>query len=180
MNRNLDARAAELKAAGCAGIRTEPGDNSSFERRPEFGSIPDSIRPGGTPVVMRIDRSARAPRDRQVIVAKLRENGTGRADTEQPMKTSTVTGKAYFDVPGVFAAYETDLRREHQTEGIAAAGQRGTYRGRYRKIGMDAIRHLLAEGPSPTGIARDLGISRGTVYKAKDTTGEHENPDSGP
>ena len=115
---------------------------------------------------MRIDRSARAPRDRQVIVAKLRENGTGRAATEQPMKTSTVTGNAYFDVPGVAAAYETDLRREHQTEGIAADGQRGTCRGRYREIGKDAIRHLLAEGPSPTGIARDLGISRGTVYKA--------------
>jgi DNA-binding CsgD family transcriptional regulator len=32
---------------------------------------------------------------------------------------------------------------------------------------MEAIRHRLAKGLSPTVIARELGISRGTVYKAR-------------
>ena len=31
---------------------------------------------------------------------------------------------------------------------------------------MEAIKHRLAKGLSPTEIARELGISRGTVYKA--------------
>ena len=32
---------------------------------------------------------------------------------------------------------------------------------------MAAIRHQLAMGLSPTQIARELGVSRGTIYKAK-------------
>ena len=32
---------------------------------------------------------------------------------------------------------------------------------------MEAIRHRLAMGLSPTAVARELGVSRGTVYKAR-------------
>ena len=42
---------------------------------------------------------------------------------------------------GVFAEFETNLRRERQAEGVAAAKQRGTYRGRPPWIDMDAIKH---------------------------------------
>ena len=68
---------------------------------------------------------------------------------------------------GVFAEFETNLRRERQTEGITAAKHRGAYRGRPPRIDMEAIKHRLAMGVSPTHIARALGVSRGTVYKAK-------------
>ena len=50
---------------------------------------------------------------------------------------------------------------------FAAAKQRGAYRGRPSRIDMEAIKHRLAMGLSPTDIARELGISRGTVYKAR-------------
>jgi DNA invertase Pin-like site-specific DNA recombinase len=81
--------------------------------------------------------------------------------------TSTATGKAFFDMLGVFAEFETNLRRERQAEGIASAKQRGAYRGRKPKINLGAIQAKLVEGCSPTEIARKMGISRGTVYKAK-------------
>ena len=68
---------------------------------------------------------------------------------------------------GVFAEFETNLRRERQAEGIAAAKRRGVYRGRAPKIDMSVIQAKLTEGLSPTEIARDMGVSRGTVYKAK-------------
>ena len=32
---------------------------------------------------------------------------------------------------------------------------------------MEAIKHRLAGGLSPTAVASELGISRGTVYKAR-------------
>lgn len=83
------------------------------------------------------------------------------------MDTSTATGKAFFDMLGVFAEFETNLRRERQAEGIVAAKRRGVYRGRTPKIDMDAIQAKLVEGCSPTEIARDMGVSRGTVYKAR-------------
>nr|WP_245337557.1 recombinase family protein [Shinella sp. HZN7] len=57
--------------------------------------------------------------------------------TEQPIDTSTAAGKAFFDMLGVFAEFETNLRRERQAEGIAAARKRGTYKGRPPKIDRD-------------------------------------------
>ncbi len=68
---------------------------------------------------------------------------------------------------GVLAGFETNLRQERQAEGIAAARLRGVYRGRTPKTDMAAIQDRLTEGLSPTGIAHEMGISRGTVHKAK-------------
>ena len=118
-------------------------------------------------IVTRIDRLARSIRDLQIIVARLKDRGAHLAATEQPVDTSTAAGKAFFDMLGVFAEFETNLRRERQAEGIEAAKQRGTYRGRPASIDMDAIRDRLTAGQSPTQIARELGVSRGTVYKAR-------------
>ena len=166
-DQNLDAQMAALEAAGCTMIRTETGDGASLAGRPELGTILEFIHPGETLVVTRIDRLARSMRDLQVIVATLKDKGAHLAATEQPVDTSTAASKAFFDMLGVFAEFETNLRRERQAEGIAAAKQRGAYRGRPPRIDMEAIRHQLAMGLSPTQVARELGVSRGTVYKAR-------------
>ena len=118
-------------------------------------------------MVTRIDRLARLMRDLQVIVATLRDKGAHLAATEQAVDPSTAAGKAFFDMLGVFAEFETNLLRERQAEGIAAAKQRATYHGRLPSIDMEAIKDRLAMGLSPTAIARKLRISRGTVYKAR-------------
>ncbi len=166
-DQNPDAQIAALEAAGCTMIRTETGSGTTLENRPELGINLDFIHPGETLVVTRIDRLARSMKDLQVIVAKLRERGANIAATEQPVDTSTAAGKAFFDMLGVFAEFETNLRRERQAEGIAAAKRRGAYRGRPPTIDMEEIRTRIAEVQSPTKIAREIGISRGTVYKAK-------------
>ena len=118
-------------------------------------------------VVTRIDRLARSMRDLQTIVSMLKDKRAHLAATEQPVDTSTAAGKAFFDMLGVFAEFETNLRRERQADGINAAKRRGVYRGRPPKIDQEAIQDRLARGLSPTEIAREMGISRGTVYKAK-------------
>jgi hypothetical protein len=41
--------------------------------------------------------------------------------TEQPIDTGTAAGKCFLDMLGVFAEFETNLRRERQLEGIAKA-----------------------------------------------------------
>lgn len=167
LDQNLDAQIAALKAAGCGMVRTEQKSGASLEGRTELKTILDFIHPGETLVVTRIDRLARSLRDLQTIVTHLKSKGAHLATTEQPVDTSTATGKAFFDMLGVFAEFETNLRRERQSEGIVAAKQRGVYRGRLPKIDMATIQAKLSEGMSPTNVARDLGISRGTVYKAK-------------
>ena len=168
VDQNLDAQIAALEAAACTMIRTETRDGATLSGRPELGVILDFIHPGETLVVTRIDRLARSMHDLQVIVAILKQDrGAHLAATEQPVDTSTAAGKAFFDMLGVFAEFETNLRRERQAEGIVAAKLRGAYRGRPPRIDMEDIRHRLAKGQSPTEVARELGISRGTVYKAR-------------
>lgn len=63
---------------------------------------------------------------------------------------------------GVFAEFETNLRRERQMEGIAEAKARGVYAGKGRRPSVDgvAVRRLRDEGQRPAAIARELGISR--------------------
>jgi DNA invertase Pin-like site-specific DNA recombinase len=167
IDQNLDAQIAALKDAGCGMVRTEQKSGTSLEGRPELKTILDFIHSGETLVVTRIDRLARSLNDLQAIVTHLKSKGAHLAATEQPVDTSTATGKAFFDMLGVFAEFETNLRRERQAEGIVTAKGRGVYRGRIPKIDIGAIQERLAEGRSPTDIAREMGVSRGTVYKAK-------------
>jgi DNA invertase Pin-like site-specific DNA recombinase len=68
---------------------------------------------------------------------------------------------------GVFAEFETNLRRERQLEGIAAAKARGVYRGRKPSIDPTEIQRLRAEEHlGASAIARRLGIGRASVYRA--------------
>jgi len=148
-------------------VRTEQKSGATLDGRPELKTILEFIHPGETLVITRIDRLARSLSDLQAIVRVLKDKGAHLAATEQPVDTSTATGKAFFDMLGVFAEFETNLRRERQAEGIAAAKHRGVYRGRRPKIDMEEIQQKLAAGKTPTEIAQELGVSRGTVYKAK-------------
>jgi len=68
---------------------------------------------------------------------------------------------------GVFAEFETNLRRERQLEGIAAAKSRGVYRGRKPSVNTAEIQRLRLEDKlGATEIARRLGVGRATVYRA--------------
>jgi DNA invertase Pin-like site-specific DNA recombinase len=55
---------------------------------------------------------------------------------------------------GVFAEFETNLRRERQLEGIAKAKAAGAYKGRPPSIEASRVRELRAQGMRPTNIAR--------------------------
>jgi DNA invertase Pin-like site-specific DNA recombinase len=67
---------------------------------------------------------------------------------------------------GVFAEFETNLRRERQREGIQAAKARGIYKGRKPSIDAAEVRRLREqEKLGPTAIARRLGIGRASVYR---------------
>ena len=70
------------------------------------------------------------------------------------------------DMLGVFAEFETNLRRERQLEGIAKAKAKGVYKGRPKKIDDARIKVLKAEGKSVADICRELEISRISVYRA--------------
>ena len=155
-----------LRAAGCQVIRSEKKTGTKREGRTELDLLLEFVRDGDTLVVTRIDRIARSMKDLQDIVHDLKGRGVALRATEQPIDTSSAAGKAFLDMLGVFAEFETNLRRERQLEGIAAAKAKGVYKGRPATIDPDEIRRLHKEERlGPAAIARRLGIARSSVYR---------------
>jgi DNA invertase Pin-like site-specific DNA recombinase len=113
-----------------------------------------------------VDRLARSIKDLQDIVVDLKKRDVTLRATEQPINTETAAGKAFFDMLGVFAEFETNLRKERQREGIEAAKARGVYRGGKKSVDDDKIQELHSQGLGATKIAKQLSISRASVYRA--------------
>lgn len=173
-DQDTGVQVAALRAAGCDVIREEKASGSSTDGRLELRNLLDFLRAGDVLVVTRIDRLARSIADLQIIVGELRSKGASLQATEQPIDTTTAAGKAFLDMLGVFAEFETNLRRERQLEGIARAKAVGVYKGRKPSIDVEEVRRLHkpvtdgGEGLGATSIAKRLGIGRASVYRLLD------------
>src|SRR6476620_190605 len=165
-DQNLELQETALQAAGCEIIRSEKRSGTTTAGRDELRTVLDFLRKGDVLMVTRIDRLARSIGDLQDIVRAVKARGAALKATEQPIDTSTAAGKCFLDMLGVFAEFETNLRRERRLEGIADAKARGVYKGRPASIDADQVRKLKAEGMRPTDIAKTLNIGRASVYRA--------------
>jgi DNA invertase Pin-like site-specific DNA recombinase len=128
--------------------------------------LADFLQKGDVLMVTRIDRLARSIEDLQDIVRAVRVRGASLRATKQPIDTSTAAGKCFLDMLGMFAEFETNLRRERQLEGIADAKARGVYKGRRATINPAKIKQMKADGMGPSAIAKALKIGRASVYRA--------------
>lgn len=139
--------------------------------RPELIAMMDYVREGDTLIVHSMDRLARNLDDLRRIVKDL----TGRGVKVQFVKESLVfTGDdapmstLLLSVMGAFAEFERSLIRERQMEGIAVAKARGAFKGRKRSMTDEqiaTIRQRVENGEKKAQIARDMGISRETLYQ---------------
>ncbi|WP_207485441.1 recombinase family protein [Arenibaculum pallidiluteum] len=164
-DQDLSIQEEALRRAGCDIVRSEKASGSSRHGRSELEILLQFLRPGDTLMVTRVDRLARSVKDLQDMVHDLRLRGIALKATDQAIDTSTAAGKAFLDMLGVFAEFETSLRRERQMEGIAKAKARGVYRGRPPSVPRDRVIALLNQGKGPAVVARELGIDRTTVYR---------------
>ena len=162
LDQDLSIQHTALKAAGCEVIRAEKASGTRRDGRTELQVLLDFLRAGDTLV----DRLARSLKDLQDIVHELKAKNVALRATEQPVDTGTAAGKAFLDMLGVFAEFETNLRRERQLEGINAAKARGVYKGRKPSIdAVEVVRLRREEKLGPAAIARRLGIGRASVYR---------------
>lgn len=157
---------AALRAAGCTVIRSEKKSGTSRDGRTELETVLSFLRAGDTLTVTRIDRLARSLHDLEGIVKELKAKGVHLKALEQPVDTSTPAGKAFLQMLGVFAEFETALRRERQMEGIAKAKAAGVYKGRRPSVDVAKVRELHGAGLGPSAIAKQLKVGRTSVYRA--------------
>ena len=101
----------------------------------------------------------------------LKAKGASLRATEQPIDTSTAAGKCFLDMLGVFAEFETNLRRERQLEGIAKAKAAGVYRARKPSIDQAQVEKLKADGLGAT--AQPAEILRRDPSSVRDAVHQH-------
>jgi DNA invertase Pin-like site-specific DNA recombinase len=171
IDQDCSLQEAQLIAAGCERVWSEKVSGSSRTGRTALSSLLEHLREGDTLLVTRIDRLARSIGDLQDLVRSLKLRGIELRATEQPIDTETAAGKAFLDMLGVFAEFETNLRRERQLEGIARAKLCGTYKGRPRSIDAEEVLRLQRHGLGATEIARQLNVSRASIYRVANGRG---------
>jgi len=139
--------------------------------RPELTALIAFVREGDTVVVHSMDRLARNLDDLRRTVQALTAKGVCIEFVKEGL---TFTGEdspmatLMLSVMGAFAEFERALLRERQREGITLAKQRGAYRGRRKSLSADQVAELkrrVAAGEPKSQVARDLGITRETVYQ---------------
>jgi DNA invertase Pin-like site-specific DNA recombinase len=127
--------------------------------------------------VWRLDRLGRTAGETIQLLDRLEANGTGFISLRDGFDPSTPSGRLQRNILASVAQFETEVRRERQLNGIAAAraanGGKCPWGGRKEGARITLTREkeklarkLKAEGMPVAEIARNLGIARKTVYVA--------------
>ena len=146
-------------------IFEEKVSGTSTQGREKLKELLEFVREGDSVYITRTDRLARSILDLQLIVKELTDKGVSLVATEQPISTKDATSKCFLDMLGVFAEFETNIRKERQMEGIAKAKAKGIYKGGKAKINVEDIIKLKNEGLGATAIAKRMNIHRDSVYR---------------
>jgi len=165
-DQDLDIQIAKLKAAGCEIVRSETGTGASRIGRAELETVLQFVRTGDELVVHRLDRLGRSTRDVLNLVHELETKGASLRILEPDITTAGDMGRMVITVLGMVADMELKFIKDRQRAGIEAAKSKGVYKGRKKSVDEAEIRKLVSEGISKAQIARNLGVSRMTVYRA--------------
>lgn len=165
-DQDLDIQNERLKAAGCEIVRSETGSGASRKGRSELETIMQFLRSGDELVVLRLDRLGRSTRDVLNLVHELDEKGASLRVLEPEVSTSGGMGRMVITILGMVADMELTFIKDRQRAGIEAAKAEGVYKGRKKNVDDEEIRRRIAAGASKADVARQLKVSRMTIYRA--------------
>jgi DNA invertase Pin-like site-specific DNA recombinase len=169
-DQDLAIQRERLKQAGCEIIRAETGSGSSRKGRSELETIMDFLHAGDELVVVRLDRLGRSTRDVLNLAHELEEKGASLRVLDPDITTTGSMGRMVITILGMVADMELQFIKDRQRAGIEAAKSTGIYKGRQKRIDDGEIRRLVLAGASKATVARQLKISRMSVYRALQET----------
>jgi DNA invertase Pin-like site-specific DNA recombinase len=170
-DQDLSLQRQALKSAGVGVIFEEKASGTKRDGRTELQKVLSVLGAGDGLVVTRLDRLGRSLRDLANIAHEIEQAGAHLKVLEQHVDTSSAAGRAFFGMLATFAAFETDVRRERQLEGIAMAKRQGVYKGGKPRLDRARLQELATSGKGPAFIARELGMARSSVYRLLDELG---------
>lgn len=153
----------------------EKVSGASTKDRPALLDSIDFAREGDEVVVWSIDRIARDLRDLQTIIQTLTDKKASITFLSEKLTFSASSNdpfaKLQLHLMGAFAEFERSIIRKRQAEGIAKAKAKGIYKGRKPTIDTSSIANMKKNGIGASQIARELNISRVSVYRALKSQG---------
>lgn len=166
---NLARQQAALTAAGCAKCFFDKASGKNADR-PGLHDAIEYLRPGDALTVVSLDRLGRSLEDLIGIVGRLKRTGVGFQSLHEKLDTTTAGGMFVFHVFAALAEFIRTIIVANTNEGLAAARARGQRLGRPPAMTPEKIAYamqLLTEPDrSISSIAKLLGVSRSTLYKA--------------
>lgn len=169
-DQNLDLQLKALKEAGCDKIFSDQGLSGTSRNRPGLTQALAALMPGDTLVIWRLDRLGRSLSHLIEMVKSLGDMDVGLYSINECIDTGSAGGILIFHIMGALAEFERSLISERTRAGMSAARQRGSAIGRPLKLStrdLEEVRGAIGVGAvSVQRAARDMGISRATLYRA--------------
>ncbi|MCT1764434.1 recombinase family protein [Staphylococcus epidermidis] len=190
IDQNLERQLDNLKTFGVEKIFTEKQSGKSVENRPVFQEALNFVRMGDRFVVESIDRLGRNYDEIIETVNHLKEKEVQLMITSLPMMNEVI-GNPLLDkfmkdliiqILAMVSEQERNESKRRQAQGIQVAKAKGVYKGRpllyspnakdpQKRIIYQRVVEMLEEGKAISKIAKDVNITRQTVYRIKNNKG---------
>ena len=173
-SQDADRQIEDLLAAGVRrdDLYTDYGVSGARASRPAFNRALDALHEGDTLVITTLDRLGRSTVNMLGLSEELRGRGVnlrvlnlggGNVDTCTPM------GSMVFTVMAALAQMELEIKRERISDSVSKRRAAGKDLGGRRQEFSDSqirnARRLVDAGEPATHVARELGMSRATLYR---------------
>ncbi len=169
-DQDLRLQMEELRSNGCDPIFTDKVSGSKSER-PGLDECLESLEPGDTLVVWRLDRLGRSLQHLVSVITDLNERRVSfRSLHDGVIDTTSPSGELIFHIFAALAQFERALIQERTRAGLASARARGRLGGR-KPLKADnakvraAKRMHESQDMSIKEICSTLSISRATFYR---------------
>lgn len=167
---SLESQELKLLEAGADYVKPECFTGTTMER-PVFSEVIESLEPGDTLMVCKLDRFARTAGDGSALVKDLLARGIKVHILNMGLIEDSSTGRLILNILLSFAEFERDMIVERLGDGkeVAKANNPDYKEGR-KKMEIhpefDSYKGCVAEGDmSVVEACKKLGISRSTWYK---------------
>jgi len=174
---STDRQVVDLLAAGVRrdDLYVDHGVSGGRASRPQFDVARAALHAGDTLVVTTLDRLGRSTSNMLVLAAELQAADVGLRVLNLgggDVDTSTTMGAMVFTMMAALAQAEREIKSERIVDSVAkrrAAGQDlGGRRQTFTDSQINNAARLIAAGLPAAQVARDLGMSRTTLYRRLD------------
>lgn len=171
---DTDRQETDILAAGVRrdDLYVDRGVSGAKATRAGLDQALAALQSGDTLVVATLDRLGRSTQNMLALATDLKDNGInlrvlnlggGNVDTATPM------GQMMFTIMSGLAEMELAIKRERINDSVSKRRAKGLDLGgrkaQFTDRQIENARHLIESGKPAAQVARDLGMSRATLYR---------------